>query len=143
MDVWGPVVSRFYDIAAHNGTVYGWVVYAYAAERQPGEGDQKLSFGIAEGRLSSFVDFEADREESRLTLGLRGSLDMPVPSDAGWFDPMELEIKLDPTTGETLTTLSGAPGRRAGGDVTFTDGDPLAGYGNYWQPMPGGYVSVN
>jgi hypothetical protein len=143
VDVW-PTVAPYYDKASQGSAVFGWVVYAYeTAGGVPPE--LGLGFGIATGRLTSFVNFESGEEgASSLTLGLRGALDMPASSGPQWFHHMELEIKLLPSTGTTVTTIGGAPGRRAGGDVTYEEGMVLAS-GTYIQfPMPnGGYVSVN
>jgi hypothetical protein len=57
---------------------------------------------------------------------------MPLSNLAASFYPMELEIKYLPLEEKTVTTISGAPDRRAGGDMMFDDGIRLPD--SYFRP---------
>jgi hypothetical protein len=134
MEVWSQI-GPFYDKASQGAAVYALITYYYEI---PGHGPApEAAIAQSQGRMNSFVHFEVqDRPGgkgvgglSELTLGLQGSLDMPTSAFSPGFYPMELEIKYLPLEEKTVTTISGAPDRRAGGDVTFDDGYRLpSGY---------------
>jgi hypothetical protein len=121
MNIW-PMVASYYKFAANGGPVYATLNYGYHDAQRPGEPRLMSDTAFADGRMNSFVDFRVDDGGgSELTLGLLGRLDAPFYWNPKSFYPMELEIRLEPQDGTVVTTVGGAPDRRAGGDVTFDD----------------------